>query len=242
MGTGSRRLSPRVSGLELAAPLELRPEEPLVQKEYRMRSRTPISSRSWSARGVQHLVVAGAQSDHCIRTTTQAAAVHGFDVTLVSDAHTTTDAEHGGVHISAEQIVAHTNMYSAVSGTPAGTSPPSGTTGSTSHPYSDDRRGIIHSCTRRRRFRSRVSPATCDDPSRSTKDSENERDQTSSTSCTVMFPCVSRIRPGPRPLVRTRHPGCRRHVLASDRSGRQRSTVREHRVRCARGRCCRLPR
>lgn len=61
--------------------------------------------------GAQHLVVAGAQSDYCIRTTTQAAAVRGFDVTLVSDAHTTTDAEHDGVPISGEQIVAHTNMY-----------------------------------------------------------------------------------------------------------------------------------
>ncbi|MFJ7287440.1 isochorismatase family protein [Curtobacterium sp. NPDC098951] len=60
---------------------------------------------------MQHVIVAGAQSDYCIRTTTQAAAVRGFDVTLVSDAHTTTDAEHDGVHISGEQIVAHTNMY-----------------------------------------------------------------------------------------------------------------------------------
>lgn len=34
-----------------------------------------------------------------------------FDVVLVSDAHTTTDAEHDGVTITGEQIVAHTNMY-----------------------------------------------------------------------------------------------------------------------------------
>ncbi|MFG6475031.1 isochorismatase family protein [Microbacterium sp. P06] len=58
-----------------------------------------------------HLVVAGAQSDYCIRTTTQAAAARGYDVTLVSDAHTTTDAEHDGVALTGEQIVAHTNMY-----------------------------------------------------------------------------------------------------------------------------------
>ncbi|RUQ05958.1 cysteine hydrolase family protein [Curtobacterium sp. HSID17257] len=96
---------------ELAAPLERRPEEPLVQKEYRDAFADTDLLEVLERSGVQHLVVAGAQSDHCIRTTTQAAAVHGFDVTLVSDAHTTTDAEHGGVHISAEQIVAHTNMY-----------------------------------------------------------------------------------------------------------------------------------
>ncbi|WP_258365712.1 MULTISPECIES: hypothetical protein [unclassified Curtobacterium] len=40
---------------------------------------------------------------------------HGgrYDVTLVADAHTTTDAEHDGVAITGEQIVAHTNMYFA---------------------------------------------------------------------------------------------------------------------------------
>jgi nicotinamidase-related amidase len=60
---------------------------------------------------VTHLVVAGAQTDYCIRTTTQSAAVRGFDVTLVGDAHTTVDAEHEGVPISARQVIAHTNMY-----------------------------------------------------------------------------------------------------------------------------------
>ena len=49
--------------------------------------------------------------DYCIRTTTQSAAVRGYDVTLVSDAHTTTDAEWEGVEITGEQIVAHTNRY-----------------------------------------------------------------------------------------------------------------------------------
>jgi nicotinamidase-related amidase len=63
--------------------------------------------------GATRLVVAGAQSDYCIRTTTQAAAARGFDVTLVGDAHTTTDAQHDGVTISGEQIIAHTSMYFA---------------------------------------------------------------------------------------------------------------------------------
>ncbi|WP_432206656.1 hypothetical protein [Microbacterium phyllosphaerae] len=38
-------------------------------------------------------------------------AAEGYDVTLVSDAHTTVDTEWDGVPISGEQIVAHTNMY-----------------------------------------------------------------------------------------------------------------------------------
>lgn len=96
---------------ELAAPLHRRTDEPLVRKEYRDSFSDTGLGDVLRSLGVHHLVVAGAQSDYCVRTTTQAAAVRGFDVTLVSDAHTTTDAEHDGVRISGEQIVAHTNMY-----------------------------------------------------------------------------------------------------------------------------------
>ena len=58
-----------------------------------------------AAAGVDRLVIAGAQSDFCVRTTTHRAAVDGYDVTLVSDCHTTTDQDTGGQHLSAAQIV-----------------------------------------------------------------------------------------------------------------------------------------
>ncbi|WP_036921582.1 isochorismatase family protein [Propionicicella superfundia] len=38
---------------------------------------------------VHHLVVAGAQTDACIRATVQGALVRGYEVTLAADAHTT---------------------------------------------------------------------------------------------------------------------------------------------------------
>ena len=41
--------------------------------------------------GVGRLVVAGAQTDACIRSTLHGALVRGYDATLVSDAHTTED-------------------------------------------------------------------------------------------------------------------------------------------------------
>lgn len=96
---------------QLAAPLERDADELLVRKEYLDSFADTDLADVLGSLGVRHLVVAGAQSDYCIRTTTQAAAARGFDVTLVSDAHTTTDATHDGVVITAEQIVAHTNMY-----------------------------------------------------------------------------------------------------------------------------------
>lgn len=61
--------------------------------------------------GVGSLVVTGAQTDFCVRSTLHGAIARGYDALLVSDAHTTNDAEWDGVHVSAEEIIAHTNMY-----------------------------------------------------------------------------------------------------------------------------------
>jgi nicotinamidase-related amidase len=85
--------------------------EPRVRKGYRDSFADTDLDEVLEALDATRLIVAGAQSDYCIRTTTQSAAVRGYDVTLVGDAHTTTDAEWEGVTISAEQIVAHTNRY-----------------------------------------------------------------------------------------------------------------------------------
>ena len=91
--------------------LEAAEDEPVVAKRYRDAFADTDLDDVLERLDVTRLVVAGAQSDYCVRTTAQSAAVRGFDVTLVEDAHTTTDAEWEGVRISGEQIVAHTNLY-----------------------------------------------------------------------------------------------------------------------------------
>ena len=95
----------------LAAPLARAAGETLIRKSYRDSFADTDLAEILSQLDAGRLVIAGAQSDYCIRTTTQSAAVRGFDVTLVSDAHTTTDAEWEGATIEARQIIAHTNMY-----------------------------------------------------------------------------------------------------------------------------------
>jgi nicotinamidase-related amidase len=100
-------------GWRLAPPLSRADAEPLVHKTYRDSFVNTDLAEVLARIGATQLVVAGAQSDYCIRTTTQRAAAEGFDVTLVSDAHTTSSATWDGVEISGEQIVAHTNMYFA---------------------------------------------------------------------------------------------------------------------------------
>ncbi len=54
---------------------------------------------------VDHLVIMGCKTEHCIDTAVRAATVLSFDVTLVADGHSTTDSK----SLSAEQIIAHHN-------------------------------------------------------------------------------------------------------------------------------------
>ena len=48
-------------------------------------------SETLEALGAKHLIITGAQTDFCVNATSNAAVELGFDVTLVSDAHTTED-------------------------------------------------------------------------------------------------------------------------------------------------------
>ncbi|HIW92868.1 MAG TPA: isochorismatase family protein [Candidatus Corynebacterium avicola] len=56
------------------------------------------------------LVVTGAETDACIRSTIHGGFVRGYDVTLVSDAHTAGDKTKWGAP-PVEQVIAHTNLY-----------------------------------------------------------------------------------------------------------------------------------
>lgn len=60
--------------------------------------------------GAGRLVVTGAQTDACIRATLHGGFVRGYDVTLVSDAHTIEDLTEWGAPPPA-QVIAHTNLY-----------------------------------------------------------------------------------------------------------------------------------
>jgi nicotinamidase-related amidase len=63
-----------------------------------------------AAAGIGHLVVAGAQTDECIRSTIHGAFTRGYDVTLVGDAHTTEDLSEYGAP-APDKVIAHTNLY-----------------------------------------------------------------------------------------------------------------------------------
>jgi len=91
---------------------ELSPEEsePLVHKSYGDSFEDTDLESILAQRGVGRLVVAGAQTDMCIRSTLHGALARGYDATLVSDAHTTEDLSEYGAP-PPEQVIAHTNLY-----------------------------------------------------------------------------------------------------------------------------------
>ncbi|MCU1501140.1 MAG: cysteine hydrolase [Ilumatobacteraceae bacterium] len=84
--------------------------EPLVEKRYSDAFEDSTLEAVLSGLGVGRLVLAGAQTDECIRSTLHGAFVRGYDTTLVSDAHTTEDQTAWGAP-PPEQVIAHTNLY-----------------------------------------------------------------------------------------------------------------------------------
>jgi len=91
---------------------ELSPDdaEPLVEKNYGDSFEDTRLEEVLSGLAVGRLVVVGAQTDACIRSTLHGAFARGYDATLVSDAHTTEDQTAWGAPPPG-QVIAHTNLY-----------------------------------------------------------------------------------------------------------------------------------
>src|SRR5947208_221284 len=92
--------------------LELSPDsgEPLVDKRYPDSFEETTLESVLADLAVGRLVVVGAQTDECVRSTLHGALVRGYDATLVSDAHTTEDLSPWGAP-PPELVIAHTNLY-----------------------------------------------------------------------------------------------------------------------------------
>jgi len=100
-GSGDWRIVPELTPGEA---------EPLIEKNYGDSFEDTTLETVLSDLGVGRLVVVGAETDACIRSTLHGAFVRGYDATLVSDAHTTQDQTEWGAPPPA-QVIAHTNLY-----------------------------------------------------------------------------------------------------------------------------------
>ncbi|MFL4472417.1 isochorismatase family protein [Paeniglutamicibacter sp. MACA_103] len=100
--------------------------EPVIHKIYGDSFEATNLEEVLAAAGVGRLVVSGAESDACIRSTVHGAFTRGYDVTLVSDAHTTSDMTQWGAP-PPEVAIAHINLYWQFQGAPERTAAVSAT-------------------------------------------------------------------------------------------------------------------
>jgi nicotinamidase-related amidase len=103
-------LQPGTAEWEYVDELRRSPDEPLVQKRFGDSFEGTELEHLLAARHVGRLVVTGAQTDACIRSTIHGAFTRGYDVALVGDAHTTEDLSGYGAP-PPDQVIAHTNLY-----------------------------------------------------------------------------------------------------------------------------------
>ncbi len=91
---------------------ELRPEFAPLSGEYHVRKQFSdaffeTSLGAYLSRlGILRLVIGGALTQYCVDTTVRSAVAHGYDVTLLSDGHTTADQG----DLTFDQIITHHNL------------------------------------------------------------------------------------------------------------------------------------
>ena len=117
-----RRPAEDSDGWQYVPELQREESEPLVHKRYGDSFEDTTLESELARRGVGRLVVAGAQTDACIRATIHGAFTRGYDTVLVGDAHTTEDFTEYGLP-PADKVIAHTNMYWTLAGRPRGARP-----------------------------------------------------------------------------------------------------------------------
>ena len=84
-------------------------DEPLVHKYYRSSFDDTDLEAILREHDVGHVIVTGAQTEFCVRNTLHGALAHGFDATLVTDAHTTDDLRPHSPAAPGD-VIAHTNL------------------------------------------------------------------------------------------------------------------------------------
>lgn len=95
---------------QLIEELERLDTDSVVDKTYPDAFEDTVLDNVLASAGVGRLVIAGAQTDECIRSTLHGAIVRGYDAVLVADAHTTEDLTEWGAPPPAD-VIAHTNLY-----------------------------------------------------------------------------------------------------------------------------------
>lgn len=95
---------------QIVPELAPRDGEAKIEKQYGDSFEATDLENVLSGMGVGSLVITGAQTDACVRSTLHGAVARGYDALLIGDAHTTDDYSEYGMP-PADKVIAHTNMY-----------------------------------------------------------------------------------------------------------------------------------
>lgn len=96
-------------GWQIVSELGPLANEPNIHKRYRSSFEQTTLDETLAQLDVGHIYICGAETDNCVRHTSHAALERGYDVTLVKDAHTTTDGPGDSGTIFASSIVDELN-------------------------------------------------------------------------------------------------------------------------------------
>lgn len=94
---------------EIVSELSPLSSEPKVRKTFRSSFVETNLEDVLSSLGVSHLYVCGAETNNCVRHTCHTALEMGYDLTLISDAHTTTGFEWNGYIVDAARVIDEQN-------------------------------------------------------------------------------------------------------------------------------------
>jgi len=98
-------LAPATEGWQIHTEIQPREGDPVIQKRFSDSFKNTSLQQELESRGIKQLVIAGLQTEYCVDTTCRAAFSRDYDVTLVSDGHSTYDTE----ILKARDIIAHHN-------------------------------------------------------------------------------------------------------------------------------------
>jgi nicotinamidase-related amidase len=95
---------------EIAPELAPAPGEAKIRKLYPSSFEATELESVLAGLGVDHLYISGAETNNCVRHTSHSALERGYDVTLITDAHTTTGFEWGGYVVDAARVIDEQNI------------------------------------------------------------------------------------------------------------------------------------
>jgi nicotinamidase-related amidase len=85
------------------------PEDSFIRKIFRSSFVETELGALLESLGVDHLYITGAQTNNCVRHTCHGALELGYDITLISDAHTTSSYEWKNRKVSAQDVINEQN-------------------------------------------------------------------------------------------------------------------------------------